>query len=70
MIPEGLKAIANGRDNISLSDAAFAMSVAPQTIRKELHLNNHFHGLKSIRIGNRHYFKVSEIAEIITKGTK
>jgi hypothetical protein len=69
MMPQGLERIANGRDNISLIDAAFAMSVSPQTIRKELHLNNNFHGLKSIKIGARHYFKVLEIAEIITKGT-
>ena len=70
MIPHGLEKIANGRDNISLVDAAFAMSVSPKTIRKELHLNNNFHGLKSIKIGHRHYFKVLEVAEIITKGTK
>lgn len=70
MIPDGLKKFASGRDILSLNDTAFLLSVAAQTIRKELHLYGHFHGLNNVKIGGRHYFKVEDIAKIIERGTE
>jgi len=65
-IPEGLAKIANGRDNLPTNEAAFATSTAPQTIRKHLCLYGHFHGVKPIRIGGRLYFRVVDLARLIT----
>lgn len=64
-IPDGLARIANGRDNLSTNEAAFAISAAPQTIRQHLSLFGHFHGIKPVRIGNRLYFKVTDLAPLI-----
>jgi len=65
IIPEGLARIANGRDNLSTNEAAFAISAAPQTIRQHLSLFGHFHGIKPLRIGGRLYFKVADLAPLI-----
>ena len=64
-IPDGLAKIANGRDNLSTNDAAYATGSAPQTIRKHLCLYGHFHGIKPIRIGGRLYFKVTDLANLV-----
>ena len=64
-IPDGLARIANGRDNLSTNEAAYAIGAAPQTIRKHLCLYGHFHGVKPIRIGSRLYFKVSDLAPLV-----
>jgi len=64
-IPDGLARIANGRDNLSTNEAAYATGAAPQTIRKHLCLHGHFHGVKPIRIGNRLYFKVTDLARLV-----
>ena len=64
-IPDGLARIANGRDNLSTNEAAYATGAAPQTIRKHLCLHVHFHGVKPIRIGNRLYFKVTDLARLV-----
>ena len=64
-IPDGLARIANGRDNLSTNEAAYATGAAPQTIRKHLCLHGHFHGVKPIRIGNRLYFKVIDLARLV-----
>jgi len=63
--PDGLARIANGRDNLSTNEAAYATGAAPQTIRKHICLNGHFHGVKPIRIGNRLYFKVTDLARLV-----
>lgn len=65
-IPQGLAKIANGRDNLPTNDAAFVTGAAPQTIRKHLCLYGHFHGIKPIRIGGRLYFRVIDLARLIT----
>ena len=64
-LPDGLEKIANGRDNLSTNEAAYATGAAPQTIRKHLCLYGHFHGVKPIRIGNRLYFKVTDLARLV-----
>ena len=64
-IPDGLARIANGRDNLSTNEAAYATGAATQTIRKHLCLHGHFHGVKPIRIGNRLYFKVTDLARLV-----
>ena len=64
-LPDGLARIANGRDNLSTNEAAYATGAAPQTIRKHLCLHGHFHGVKPIRIGNRLYFKVTDLARLV-----
>jgi hypothetical protein len=64
-LPNGLARIANGRDNLSTNEAAYATGAAPQTIRKHLCLHGHFHGVKPIRIGNRLYFKVTDLARLV-----
>ena len=64
-IPKGLAKIANGRHNLPTNEAAYAASIAPQTIRKHLCLYGHFHGIKPIRIGGRLYFQVSELARLV-----
>ena len=68
-IPEGLARIALGRDNLSTNEAAFATSTSPKTIRKHLCLFGHFHGIQPIRIGSRLYFKVTDLAKLISNGT-
>lgn len=65
-IPDGLAKIANGRDNLPTNEAAHATSTSPQTIRKHLCLYGHFHGIKPVRIGRRLYFKVIDLAALIT----
>jgi len=64
-IPDGLARIANGRDNLPTNEAAYATGAAPQTIRKHLCLHGHFHGVKPIRIGNRLYFRVTDLAALV-----
>ena len=64
-IPDGLAKIANGRDNLSTNESAFAVSASPQTIRKHLCLYGHFYGCKPIRLGGRLYFKVVDLARLI-----
>jgi hypothetical protein len=64
-IPNGLARIANGRDNLSTNEAAYATGAAPQTIRKHLCIHGHFHGVKPVRIGSRLYFKVADLAPLI-----
>ena len=64
-IPDGLAKIANGRDNLSTNEAAYATSTAPQTIRQHLSLHGHFHGIKPVRIGGRLYFKVTDLARLV-----
>jgi hypothetical protein len=64
-IPDGLARIANGRDNLSTNEAAYAIGTAPQTIRKHLCLYGHFHGIKPIRIGGRLYFRVDDLARLV-----
>ena len=68
-IPEGLARLALGRDNLSTSEAAFATSTSPKTIRKHLCLFGHFHGIQPIKIGGRLYFKVIDLAKLINNGT-
>lgn len=64
-IPDGLARVANGRDNLSTNEAAYATGTAPQTIRKHLCLFGHFHGIKPLRIGGRLYFKVTDLAQLV-----
>ena len=64
-IPDGLARIANGRDNLSTNEDAYATGAAPQTIRKHLCLHGHFHGVKPVRIGGRLYFRVTDLAPLI-----
>ena len=64
-IPDGLARIANGRDNLPTNEAAYAISTAPQTIRKHLCLYGHFHNIKPVRIGGRLYFKVADLARLV-----
>ena len=65
-IPEGLAKIANGRDNLPTNEAAYSISASPKTIRKHLCLYGHFHGVKPVRIGGRLYFRVIDLARLIT----
>lgn len=69
-IPDGLARIASGRDNLPTNEAAYATSTAPQTIRKHLCLYGHFHGIKAVRIGGRLYFRVIDLAGLITGNRK
>ena len=64
-IPDGLARIANGRDNLSTNETAYATGAAPQTIRKHICLHGHFHGVTPIRIGSRLYFKVADLANLV-----
>ena len=64
-IPEGLAKIANGRDIISTNEAGLATNTSPQTIRKHLCINGHFHGCKPIKIGGRQNLVVSDLAKLI-----
>ena len=65
-IPAGLAKIANGRDNLPTNEAAYSISASPKTIRKHLCLHGHFHGVKPVRIGGRLYFRVIDLARLIT----
>lgn len=64
-IPDGLARLANGRDNLSTNEAAYAINTAAQTIRKHLCLYGHFHGVKPLRIGGRLHFRVADLARLV-----
>ena len=65
VIPDGLAKIANGRDIISTNEASLATNTSPQTVRKHICINGHFHGIKPIKIGGRLNFSVVDLAKLI-----
>ena len=65
-IPESLAKIANARDILPTNEAAYSLSVSPKTIYKHLCLYGHFHCVKPVRIGTRLYFRVTDLARLIT----
>ena len=64
-LPDGLAKIANGRDLISTHETAYAFGIGPQTLRKHLCIKGNFHGVKPIKIGDRWYFTVKDLAPLI-----
>ena len=62
-IPQGLLAVAGGRDLITTPEFAQVFNVRPQTVRKNYCLTGEAYGIRPTKIGNRLLWSVSKVAE-------
>ena len=62
-IPEGLSALAAGRDVLPTGETAFALNLKNQTLRKWSAFGNG--PIRPIRIGSRLGWKVADIARLL-----
>ena len=62
-IPQGLLAIAFGRDLITTPEFAQVFNVQPQTVRKNYCLTGEVYGIKPTKFGNRLLWPVAKVAE-------
>lgn len=65
VLPDGLTCIAAGRDHISTTEFAHAVSRAAQTVRKNYCLTGECFGIRPIKVGNRLLWPVSSIAALL-----
>lgn len=70
IIPPGLAAIAGGRDFISTSEYANALTRASQTIRKNYCLQGECFGIRPLKVGNRLLWPVAQIAALLNGDAK
>lgn len=62
-IPQGLLAVAGGRDLITTPEFAQVFNVRPQTVRKNYCLTGEAYGIRPTKIGNRLLWSVTKVAE-------
>lgn len=62
-IPQGLLAVAGGRDLITTPEFARVFNVQPQTVRKNYCLTGEAYGIRPTKIGNRLLWSVVKVAE-------
>lgn len=61
-IPQGLLAVAGGRDLITTPEFAQVFNVRPQTVRKNYCLTGEAYGIRPTKIGNRLLWSVAKVA--------
>ena len=61
-IPQGLLALAGGRDLITTPEFAQVFSIQPQTARKNYCLTGEVYGIRPTKVGNRLLWSVTQIA--------
>lgn len=61
-IPQGLLAVAGGRDLITTPEFAQIFNVRPQTVRKNYCLTGEAYGIRPTKIGNRLLWSVAKVA--------
>ncbi|MFL9996122.1 DNA-binding protein [Paraburkholderia sediminicola] len=66
LIPQGLAAVAKGRDTISTVEAAHAINRKPQTLRKWASQENG--PVKPVRINGRLDWRVIDLARLLNVG--
>jgi hypothetical protein len=62
-IPQGLLAVAGGRDLITTPEFAQVFNVQPQTVRKNYCLTGEAYGIRPTKIGNRLLWSVIKVAQ-------
>lgn len=62
-IPQGLLAVAGGRDLITTPEFAQVFNVRPQTVRKNYCLTGEAYGIRPTKIGNRLLWSVAKVAQ-------
>lgn len=62
-IPQGLLAVAGGRDLITTPEFAQVFNVRPQTVRKNYCLTGEAYGIRPTKIGNRLLWSVTKVAQ-------
>lgn len=62
-IPQGLLAVADGRDLITTPEFAQVFNVRPQTVRKNYCLTGEAYGIRPTKIGNRLLWSVAKVAK-------
>jgi hypothetical protein len=62
-IPQGLLAVAGGRDLITTPEFAQVFNVQPQTVRKNYCLTGEAYGIRPTKIGNRLLWSVTKVAQ-------
>ena len=70
LIPQGLAAIAQGRDHITTAEFARATNKAPQTVRKNYCIQGECYGIRPIKIGNLLNWPVAQISALLNGETK
>lgn len=69
-IPDGLAAVAAGRDHISTREFACAVGKAASQIRKLHHLDGAAYGIRPLKIGRDLLWPVVAVATLLAGGAK
>lgn len=68
MLCETLRQIAHGRDHITTSELARALSKSNQTIRVNYCRSGHAYGIRPIKVGGKLLWPVGEVAKLLEGG--
>ena len=67
-LPPSLAELAKGRDHIQTGELAIATNHKPQTVRKKYCLEGEYFGIRPIKLGNRLFWPVADVAKLLNEG--